>query len=623
MIGDSYDSTRRGAVLDSANASSLFHQGRNMNALRAVARATQMVALAVLAASAPVDAADPNKVLHVAARRSESTFDPALASEIFSSAVIAAIMEPLLTFDYLARPVKVIPLTAASMPEVSDNGRTYTFHIRPGIVFADDPAFKGKKRELVAEDYIYALKRLMDPANRSPNAFYIEGKIVGLDEAAAAAKKSGARFDYDASVAGLEAIDRHTLRIRLKDTDYNFPSVMALVSQSAVARELVEGYAGDVGAHPVGTGPYVLKRWVRGTQITLEANPSFRPFVWSFTGTEPEDKAIVAAMRGKTMPQIGTIEIHVMEEDQSRWLAFQRGELDLLELPDVFGNVALSGGKLAPDLVAKGIRLSRISDPWILYTAFNLRDPVVGGLTPEKIALRRAIVMSYDVQAEIEVLRKGQAVALQMPVPPGVAGFAPSYRSGIAFDRSAANALLDRTGYRKGPDGWRTMPDGKPLSVRFSSPNDATSRDYDELWKKAFDAIGIRLTIEKGKNSDFIKAALACQHQFWSYGWVADYPDGDNFMQLLYSRNVNQSNAACYSSPAFDKLYEKSRTMPDSPERTKLFEQMTRQFEIDAPWRLRVAPNKNMLMQPRLVGYKTHPVLLGEWIYTDIDLTAH
>jgi oligopeptide transport system substrate-binding protein len=594
-----------------------------MKAGRATCCTARALALTALLMSAAVDAADPAKVLHVALRRSESTFDPALASEIFSSTVIAAIMEPLLTFDYLARPVKVIPLTTTAMPEVADNGRTYTFHIRPGIFFADDPAFKGKKRELVAEDYIYALKRLMDPANRSPNAFYVEGKIVGLDEAAAAAAKPGARFDYDAKIEGLEAVDRHTLRIRLRSTDYNFPSVMALVSQSAVAREVVEAYAGDIGAHPVGTGPYVLRRWVRASQITLEANPSFRLFVWNFTGTDPEDKAIVAAMRGKTMPQIGTIEIHVMEEDQSRWLAFQRGELDLLELPGMFANVALSGDKLAPDLAARGIRLSRISDPWMLYTAFNLRDPVVGGLAPEKIALRRAIVMAYDVQAEIEVLRKGQAVAMQMPVPPGVAGFSPSYRSGIVLDRAAANALLDRTGYRKGSDGWRTLPDGNPLSVRFSSPNDATSRDFDELWKKAFDAIAIRLTIDKGRNSDQIKAALACQHQFWSYGWVADYPDGDNFVQLLYSKNVNQSNVACYSSPAFDKLYEKSRTMPDSPERTKLFEQMTRQFEVDAPWRLRVAPYKNMLIQPRLVGYKAHPVLLGEWIYTDIYLKSH
>ena len=364
----------------------------------------------------------------------------------------------------------------------------------------------------------------------------------------------------------------------------------------------------------------MLKQWVRASSITLAANPSFRPFVWDFAaGGDPGDRKIVAAMRGKRMPQIGVIEIKVMEEAQSRWLAFQRSELDLLELPGAFAAVALPDNKLSPDLARKGVYLSRILDPSITYTAFNLRDPLVGGLSPERIALRRAIVMAYDVQNEIDVIRKGQAAALPMPIPPGVAGYSPTYRSGVLHDIAAANRLLDRVGYRKGADGYRSTPDGKPLVVRFSSQTDATARDYDELWKKAFDAIGIRLTIEKGRYSDQIKAAIGCQHQLWSYGWIADYPDGDNFMQLLYSRNINQSNIACYASPAFDRLYEKSRTLPDSPERTRLYEQMTRQFEVDAPWRLRVAPYKSMLAQPRLVGYKAHPVLLGEWIYTDID----
>ncbi|MEO8673947.1 MAG: ABC transporter substrate-binding protein [Casimicrobiaceae bacterium] len=569
--------------------------------------------------SSAAAAADPAKVLHVPLPRSETGFDPAQASEIYSSAVIAAIMEPLLTFDYLARPVKVIPLTATAMPEIRDNGRTYTFRIKPGIFFTDDPAFKGKKRELTANDYVFAIKRLLDPANRSPNAFYIEGKIVGLDAAAAAAK-STSRFDYDARIAGLEVLDRHTLRIRLTSTDYNFPSIMGLPALSPVAREVVEAYPGDIAAHPVGTGPYVLKSWVRASRITLEANPSFRPFVWNFTpGDDPSDRALVAAMRGKKMPQIGVIEISVMEEPQSRWLAFQRGELDLIELPGVFASAALPDDKLAPDLVKKGINLSRILEPNITYTAFNLRDPVVGGFSPEKIALRRAIVMAYDVHAEIAVIRKGQAAALQMPIPPGVAGYLPAYRSGIAFDPATANKLLDQTGYRKGADGYRTLPDGKPLVVKYSSQTDAVARDFDELWKKAFDSIGVHMTIDKGKYSDQIKAGIGCQHQMWSYGWVADYPDGDNFLQLLYGPNINQSNVACYSSRKFDALYEQSRLLPDSAERNKLFEQMTRQFEADTPWRLRVATYKNVLVQPRVIGYKAHPVLLGEWIYTDIE----
>lgn len=568
-------------------------------------------------------AADPGKTLRLALPRAETGFDPAMASEIYSSAVIAAIMEPLLTFDYLARPVKIVPLTAVALPEITDNGKTYTFRIRPGIVFASDPAFKGKPRDLTADDYVYAIKRLVDPANRSPNAFYVEGKIVGLDEAAAAAKAAG-HFDYGAKISGLETVDRRTLRIRLKRADYTFANVMALPALSAVAHEVVEAYPGNMNAHPVGTGAYVLKSWVPASKITLEANPAFREVTWDFApGDEPEDKAIAAAMRGKKMPQIGVIQISVMEEQQSRWLAFQKGELDILELPGVFATEALRGDKLGPDLARSGIYLSRILDPAITYTAFNLRDPVIGGFTKEKVALRRAIVMAYSNEAEIRIIRKGQAVPLQTPIPPGVAGYAPGYRSNIGYDPEAANKLLDQMGYRKGGDGYRTLPDGKPLLLHYSSQTDATARDYDELWKKALDSIGIRLAIDKGKYSDQIKAGIGCQYQMWSYGWIADYPDGDNFMQLLYGPNINQSNIACYSSPNYDALYRQSRLMGDSPERTALFERMSRQFEADTPWRLGVAAYRNMLVQPRVIGYKAHPVLLGEWIYVDVATKVH
>jgi len=574
----------------------------------------------VLFASCLADAADPAKILRIALPRAEIGFDPAMASEIYSSAVIAAIMEPLLTFDYLARPVKVIPLTATALPEITDNGKTYTFRIKPGIVFADDPAFKGKRRELTADDYVYEIKRVVDPANRSPNAFYVAGKIVGLDEAAAAASKPNVKFDYDAKIPGLEVIDRHTLRIRLKSSDYTFANIMALPGAVPVAREVVEAYPGNVQAHPVGTGPYVLKSWVPASKITLEANPAFREFVWNFApGDDPGDRAIVAAMRGKKMPQVGVIEISVMEEQQSRWLAFQGGELDILELPGVFAPMALRGDKLAPDLAKKGIYLSRMLVPQITYTAFNLRDPVVGGFSKEKVALRRAIVMAYSNEAEIEIIRKGQAAAQHMPIPPGVAGYSSSYRSSIGHDPAAANKLLDQMGYRKGADGYRTMPDGKPLTLRYSSQTDATARDYDELWQKALDSIGVRLAIDKGKFSDQIKAAIGCQYQMWNYGWFADYPDGDNFMQLLYGANINQSNVACYASPKYDALYREAQLMRDSPERNRLFERMTRQFEADTPWRLGISPYRSMLAQPRVIGYKSHPVLLGEWIYVDID----
>jgi len=582
------------------------------------------LAAATLACSAPAAPADAAKVLRVALPRAESGFDPAQASEIYSGAVIAAIMEPLLTFDYLARPVKLAPLTAEALPDVVQNGKRFTFRLKKGIYFSADPAFHGKRRELTAADYIYAIKRLVDPRNRSPNAFYVAGKIVGLDELVAKAKRHEDRLDYNAPVAGLEALDRYTLRITLTHSDYTFPQVLALPTLAAVAREVVDAYPGEIAAHPVGTGPFVLKKWVPASKMILEANPGFRDVTWNFApGDEPEDKMVAARMRGKKLPQVGVIDISVMEEPQSSWLAFQRGELDLLNLPSTFAPLALLGGKLAPDLAKKGVYLSRILLPAINYTAFNMRDPMLGGFTKEKLALRRAIAMAYDIDAEIRIIRKGQASALQMVIPPGVAGYESKYRTAIRYDPEAANELLDRFGYSKGRDGYRRLPDGKPLALKYSSQTTATAREFDELWKKALDSLGIRMTIEKGKFGDQLREAIACRYQLWSYGWIADYPDGDNFMQLLYGGNVNQSNIACYRSPTFDALYERSRLLPDSPDRDTLFEQMAHQFDTDTPWRLGTATYQNTLVQPRVIGYKAHPVLLADWIYVDIDPKRH
>ncbi len=181
-------------------------------------------------------AADNTKTLRVTFQAAETGFDPVRISDYYSGTVIEAIFDPLLTYDYLARPAKLVPNVARALPVISDNGRTYTLGIKPGIFFSDDPAFKGRKRELTAADYAYSIKRFMDPANRSPYAFLYAGKIVGLDELAALAKKAGG-FNYAAPVSGLEVLDRYTLRIRLNETDFNFSHVLAFPLAGAVARK--------------------------------------------------------------------------------------------------------------------------------------------------------------------------------------------------------------------------------------------------------------------------------------------------------------------------------------------------------------------------------------------------
>jgi len=576
--------------------------------------------IALLIAASAI-AADPAKVLRIAFPVAETGFDPVRVSDLYSNIVNEAIFERLLTYDYLARPARLVPMTAEALPEVSDGGRTYIVHLRRGIYFAADPAFKGQRRELTAEDYVYSFKRFADPANRAPYGFMLQGKIVGLDEQTEAAKKSG-KFDYNATIPGLVALDKYTLRFKLTSTDYLFSYTLAHVPFSAVAREVIEAYGNDVQAHPVGTGPYTLKEWRRAAKIILEANPNYRDMSWDFKPDQtPWDETIAAAMKGKKIPQIGRVEISIIEESQSRWLAFERKELDYMALPPTFVGEALDAtNNLKPKWVDQGVTLYRAIDPSVGYTFFNFRDPIVGGFSKEKIALRRAVIMGYDLPAEVRVIAKNQEVEAQMPIPPGVVGYDPSYRGVNQYDPVLANKLLDYFGYKKGTDGYRTLPDGKPLTLRQATGTAAIDREYSELWKRSMDAIGIRMVFEPGKFSDTLKAAKACHVMMWQASWTADYPDGDNFMQLLYGPNTGESNNGCYESKAYDALYEKSLTLPpDSVARNRLFIDMSRQMEVDGAWSLQSSPIRNQLIRPWVKGYKKHPILQAEFVYLDID----
>jgi len=585
-----------------------------------------LVAITLHAAS---EAADRSKTLHVTFQVAETGFDPTRTSDYYSGQVIEAIFERLLTYDYLARPAKLVPSTAESLPEITDDAKTYTFKVRKGIYFTPDPAFKGKRRELTAEDYAYSIKRFFDPKNRSPYAFLYEGKIVGLDELGAKARKTG-RFDYDAAVPGLEVPDRYTLRIHLREPDYGFAHIIAFDLSGAVAREVIEAYGEDTNAHPIGTGPYRLKQYVRSSKIVLEANPDYRGMVWDFQpGGDPADREIVAQMKGKKLPVIGNVEISIVEETQSRWLAFEKGETDMeYQLWDLSPTFMAEDGRLRPRFANRGIKLGRSVDPEITYLYFNMLDKIgdkpnpVGGYGREKIALRRAIAMAYKIDDQIRVIRKGQAIKAEFPIPPGIAGHDPAYKSSIRYDPKTANALLDRFGYKKGPDGYRRLPDGKELVIRFSSTPTEIARQGDELIKRSLDSIGIRLEIHKERFPDLIKLERRCRLMMRGASWIADTPDGDNFMQLLYGPNTFQSNNACYKSAVFDRLYEKSRTMPDGPERNRLYRQMTRQMEADTPWLLIDSRYRNMLMQPYVIGFKKHPVLHQEWMYIDFDSKA-
>ena len=583
-----------------------------------------LFAVCLAAALAPAAAA-PVKVLRYIFPAAETGFDPATGRDLYSAHVTQAIFDTLYTYDYLARPATLAPNAAAALPEVSADGKTYTIRLKKGILFTPDPAFQGKRRELTMADFVYSWKRLFDPKLASPHTWLFEGKVIGLDQLAADAKKSG-KFDYDAAIQGFELLDPYTLRIHLTRTDFNLGMILAHEPSSALAREVVQKYGdvkGEVASNPVGTGFYKLGEWVRGNRIVLDENTGHLPATWNFkAGTDPDDQRIVRQMQGKKMPQIGRIEISVLIEDQSRWLSFESGGADMFQLDGPLAPKALIGGRLRPELVAKGVQLSRLIDPEISYYYWNMEDPVLGGFATEKIALRRAIAMAHNIDEEIRIVWNGQAERLQYPIPPGVVGYDPNYRSLLQYDPALANRLLDKFGYKKGVDGWRTLPDGKPLLLHYTSRNEANGVLQAEMWRKTYTSIGIRMASERLIFSDILKTEKECRLQSRTAPWIADYPDGDNFMQLFYGPNTHQSNNGCYRDPVFDAWYAESQKMPAGPERDVLYHKMARQLEVNAGVLIGYARYRNMLAQKTVLGFKKHPILHQEWQYIDIQATA-
>jgi ABC-type transport system substrate-binding protein len=595
-----------------------------------IARRTWSAAMLGLAAmpslaQPPADDNAGRRILRVVLEAAETTFDPAQVSDLYSAMVTSHLFEGLYTYDPLAMPVKPRPLTAAAMPEVSADFRVWTVRIQPGIFFADDPAFRGRRRELVAQDYVYGIKRFYDPAARSPvySAVREEG-MLGLEALREKALADRKPFDYDAPVEGLRALDRYTLQFRLAAPRPRFLYTLCdSANFGAVAREVVEFYGDDLGAHPVGTGPYRLKQWRRSSRIVLERNPGFRDMRYD-AEPAPDDaigQAWLARFKGRRLPLNDGVEISVIEEGQPRWLSFLTGQADLLRVPPEFTDFAMPNGKLAPNLAKQGVSARRYVNPDYTMSWFNMEDPVVGGYTPEKVALRRAISLAYEIDREIKVVRRGSAVAAQAPMPPGTFGHDPAYRSeNSQYDPIRAKALLDLYGYvdRDG-DGWREMPDGRPLVLEMATQSSYIERQFDETWQKSLAAIGVRIRFNTAQWPENHKAARAGKLQMWSLASTATQPDAQPALEYMYGPSIGEGNLARFKLPAYDAIYRRMLTLPDGPERSALFIEASKLIVAYMPYKIHVHRVYTDVTQPWITGYRWPFFRREVWQYVDVD----
>ena len=593
--------------------------------------ASLLISASALFAQSPLpnQTAQPLKALRYAFLIAETSFDPAQISDLYSRTVVAGMIEAPLEFEFLAKPARMRPNTAAAMPEVADDFKTFTFRIKPGIYFADDPAFKGKdgrqvRRELIAEDYVYSLKRHYDPRWKSANLYILENaKILGLSELRKKLTDDKKPFDYDTPVEGLRVLDRYTFQIKLGQptprllhnfTDGSFTG--------AVAREVVEFYGDKIGEHPVGTGPFVLKAWKRSSRIVLAKNPNYREVLFNETAPAGNARleASAALLKGKRLPLIDEVHISIIEEPQPRWLSFLNEEQDVMDqLPADFAPTVIPNNMLAPNLAKKGIVMVRYPRADVAVSYFGMENPVVGGYEPHKVALRRAISLAVDVDREIRLARRGQAIPAQGVIGPETYGYNTKLKTEMGdFSRARAMALLDMHGYvDKDGDGWRELPGGGKLVLSRACGSSQQDRRANEVWRRSMDAVGLKMEFNISTWPELLKKSRAGTLMMWGYSWGATSPDGGFFLGIAYGPNASEANDPRFSLPAFDRLFERQRALPDGTERDAVMRQAKDMLVAYMPYKVHLHNVYLDVVQPWTEGFWRHPFMRDTWRFVD------
>ncbi len=547
---------------------------------------------------------EPGAMVRRAALRSKIRgLDPQDIGDTTSSSVAGQIFETLYTYAYLERPYRLVPQLAEGMPEISADGRKYTIRIRPGVLFADDPAFPGGKgRGLAAEDFILAWKRMADLNNRSTNYSAIfAGYIEGLDEFR---EYTGGvkEVDYGRPVAGLQAPDPHTLEITLTRPHNFLLYWLAHLPTAPVAREVLERYGRDLVNHPVGTGPFRLVGNFRSNSFTMARNENFRRENYPDRAAPALAERGLLADAGRRIPFLDRIEWTIIEESQPYWLAFLDGKIDSAGIPkDSFDRVITTARELSPALAARGIRLIKAEDPSIFYYGFNMDDPVVGANRP----LRQAMSLAFDRETYIETFLNGRGRVPAGPIPPMIPGFRPEKVNPYTrYDPERARALLKKA----------EEIAGGPLPIlKLAIPGtDTESRQQGEFFRIQMRRLGLEVEADYMTWPKFQDAAKTRSHQVFALGWVADYPDAQNFLLLFYGPHRSPGpNTSNYSNPEFDALYEEAIAIPDPEKRIPLYHEMEDIVIEDCPWLLTTYRVVYALYHDRLGNYHPHDFLSG------------
>ena len=551
------------------------------------------------------DSGKPVKIYRHAMDGAPGSLDPAQAASIYANFVVVNLYDTLYRYKYLARPYQLQANLATAMPEVSTDGLTVTIRIKPGVHFSDDPAFKdGVGREVTARDFVYSIKRHFDPDTRAQGAWLWQNRIEGLD----LWKTEGS--DYDQEVSGLRALDDHTVQITLTRP---FPQLVHTFTQgyaAIVPREAVEKYEQMFSSHPVGSGPFRLVNR-DSTRAVMSKNPDFRqePFDLANEGYDPakHTNPNLKTLQGRSPPFVDRLEIEFITEGAARWNAFSAGEIDFIKVPvSQFDTILGQHEPLAlnPQYDAK-YHFEASPEAGFIYTNFNMADERIGyHPDPEQNsrnhALRCAMVKAFDWKKNNEIFFYNIGQVFPGIIPPSVPEYDPDGDATyIRRDLPGARQLLQANGWDKD-----TLP-----TLEYGFPNSVTERQAFEQFRNfmmdaGYPAKKIRPMIF-ATYGDYQRAYSQGKVTLINSSWTMDYPDVENLMQLYYGPNAAPgSNSANYNNPDYNRLYEASAGLNESPERTLIYRKMNQLLMDDCASITGVSRtllflwDKNVIMKP-------------------------
>lgn len=545
------------------------------------------------------------------------SLDPVKGSTTYDNMACAQFYETLLTNKY-SDPRSLEPLLLAEMPTSPDEGLTWHFKLKEGVRFRDHACFPGGKgRAVRADDVFYSLKRLGDKAYQFENWWLLKDTILGLDEYCNT-QNARAKFDYDAPVEGFRKISDTEFEIVLQRPVYRFLYVLSMFQTSIVPREAVE-YLGDrFEREPVGTGPFILDTWVPKQSLTANRNPAYHEVYYPARDewSSEDRRARLHRAAGERVPFVDRLEFTMFIQDQPMWLEFEQGNLGYTQVPEDYFVEAFdkSSMTLKEAYLRRGVRQHSDMLLDFIFRGFNMEDPLVGGYTEQKKALRQAISLAIDLDEINQTFYSGRTVVYDGPIPPGLDGYPENGRSDASYrglDVERAKRKLAEAGY----------PNGQGLpAIRFYTSQSTINAEMGEMVKRQLAAVNIRFEPIFMDFSTLIEAINKKQAPMFGFAWASDYPDGENNLALFYGPNeAPGSNHYNYKRPEYDALYEQILTMPPSEERTAIYARMRDMVLEDCAYVGSQARQRFYLISPWLLNCRPTERYYGWFKYLDVD----